>query len=60
MYIDPFIYNGANITSMRLIDPGNPSVIKLMSEWGLREANYGRSPLLGTRFIGVGASNTIR
>ncbi|XP_053396125.1 glutamate receptor ionotropic, kainate 2-like isoform X3 [Mercenaria mercenaria] len=51
--LEDFKFKGANITSMRLIDPSNPEVMNIMAEWGLMETNIGRSPLLGMRAIGT-------
>ena len=51
--LEPYMYKGANITSMRLIDPSNRDLKSLTSDWVNKEVNYGRSPLLGSRFIGV-------
>ncbi|XP_060567354.1 glutamate receptor ionotropic, kainate 1-like [Ruditapes philippinarum] len=49
--LDEFRHKGANITSMRLIDPNNPDVMSIMAEWGIMETNNLRSPLLGMRAI---------
>jgi hypothetical protein len=51
--LDEFRHKGANITSMRLIDPNNPDVMSIMAEWGIMETNNLRSPLLGMRAIKV-------
>ena len=51
--LDEFRFKGANITSMRLIDPSNPDVMSIMAEWGIMETNNLRSPLLGMRAIKV-------
>ncbi|XP_053396130.1 glutamate receptor ionotropic, kainate 2-like [Mercenaria mercenaria] len=53
LHLESFMYKGANITSMRLIDPSNPKVRSLTDDWVRKEVSFGRSPLLGSRFVGT-------
>ena len=56
--LEDYKYGGANITSMRLIDPARPEVLDVMSEWSITESNNGKSPLLGQPIVPVSTRNT--
>ncbi|KAL5010168.1 hypothetical protein ScPMuIL_012473 [Solemya velum] len=49
--LEDYKYGGANITSLRIIDPQNPKVMNVMSDWSIEEMRTGSSPLQGQREI---------
>ncbi|XP_064627054.1 glutamate receptor ionotropic, kainate 2-like isoform X3 [Lineus longissimus] len=46
-----FHHEGANITAFRLVNPDNPLVVDVISDWIIEEHNSGTSPLEGKRGI---------
>ena len=38
--LEDFRYGGTNITSLRLVDPTKPEVIKFVEDWKYREVMY--------------------
>jgi hypothetical protein len=48
-----FHHQGANITAFRLVNPENPAVVDVISDWIMEERNSGTSPLEGKKGIEV-------
>ncbi|XP_047735944.1 glutamate receptor ionotropic, kainate 2-like isoform X1 [Hyalella azteca] len=41
--MDDFKYSGANITSLRLVDPNKPEAVQFVEEWKYGELRYGKT-----------------
>jgi len=39
--LDDFMYSGTNITSLRLVDPRNPDIVKFVESWHYEQLKFG-------------------
>ena len=51
--LEDFKYGGTNITAFRLVDPDNPQVTDVTSDWVMDEMKTGASPLENEQGIRV-------
>lgn len=41
--MDEFKYSGTNITSLRLVDPKHPDIVKFVESWKYEELKFGKT-----------------
>ena len=55
--MDPFIHGDTNVTGFRFVNPSNPQVIDVSSDWRLHQNRLGFSPMENDRGFTVSHPN---